>query len=194
MANHRFVHRRELVVQEATAIGTTFLRSELLDPKNGEAIRDLLKRYVDVRLDFFNAGEDQARIEKEEANALELHHKLWDQTIQFTQSERGPLAATFVSSLNEVIDLQAEREDALHNVIPNVIYGMILIIASLGLGSLGFSRGVQDKTGYWNILLLVFLFTSVVTLIHDLDRPRAGAITEGQESLLALKNLLNHGK
>ncbi len=191
MAITRADHRLALVVREANAIGTTFLRSHLIEEAHGREVRTLLKKYVDARLEFFDAGTDNARVERAEATAAALQNQLWDQTIQITRSDRGAVAAQFVSSLNEVIDLQAERAMALKNTIPKVVYWVILMITSVGLGSLAFTRGAQNEVGRWNVSLLVFLFVSVFTLIRDLDHPRKGILTVNQAPMRELQKTLS---
>lgn len=190
MAISRFDHRLELVVQEANAIETTFLRSQLLPAKEALPIRKLLQKYVDARLEFFEAGSDLELIKKSEETAAQIQRALWDQLIQITNTDRGPLVAQFASSLNEVIDLQSKRSAAFRNTIPKVVYWVILMITAAGLGCLSFLRGTRKSGERWSIFLLGLLFVTVFTLIRDLDRPRTGTITVSQEPLITLKHSL----
>ncbi|MBS1983808.1 MAG: DUF4239 domain-containing protein [Bdellovibrionales bacterium] len=191
MAIGRFDRRLELVVQESNAIGTTYLRSKLMEPaQRGQEVRDLLKQYVDARLEFFEVGTNAELIEKAEAKARHIQDQLWNLTVQFTQKDRGAVAAQFVSSLNEVIDLQSQRAAALRNTIPKIVYVIMLLITSAGIGSLAFARGAHSESSRWSISLLVCLFVGVFTLIRDLDRPRAGTITISQEPMRELKRSL----
>ena len=178
MVISRYDHRFELVVKEANAIGTTFLRAKLMDPHHGTEAQALLKQYVDARLEFADA------------KAAQLQDQLWNLTIQMTKSDRQAVTAQFISSMNEVIDLQAERSAALYNVMPKIVYWIILFLTCAGLGSLAFTWGEHSPSGRWKLSLLVFLFVSVFTLIRDLDHPLSGSITLNQKPLRELQRVL----
>ena len=192
MAINRFDYRKELVVKEANAIGTVFLRAKLINPEHGLQISPILKKYVDARLEFFAAGNDAARIQQAEDKTTLLHSLLWNEAVQITQSNRSPIEGLFVSALNDLIDLQTERIIALHNRIPGSVYWAILLIACIALGTFNFSNGVEGKVRRWTPILLALLFAVVIALIHDLDRPRSGTITANQDAMEALRTFLNH--
>ena len=190
MAITRFDHRKELVLKESNAIGTVLLRSALLNSDSSQRARSLLRQYVDARLAFFGAGSDFTRIEEIEEGTRTLHDKLWELVVQTTQSERSAVQGLFVSAVNDVIDLQAERLIALRNTVPEVVYWVILLLASIGLSSRYFAMGMRGKGSHAGAALLAILFALVFALIHDLDRPRAGITTVSQEAMLSLRRSL----
>jgi hypothetical protein len=191
MAINRFDYRKELVIKEANAIGTVYLRSRLMKPEHSLQIGPILKRYVDARLEFFSAGNDAAHIQQAENKTTLLHSLLWEEAVKIIQSNRSPIEGLFVASLNDLIDLQTERFIALHNRIPGSVYWAILLIACIGLGTFNFSNGIQGKERRWTPILLALLFGVVFALIHDLDRPRSGTITASQEAMEVLQKSLN---
>ena len=81
MAVTRYETRRELVLREANAIGTTYLRASFLPETNAKAIEDLLRHYVDARLSFYTAGSDSAKITLAQSETARLQRELWSHTI-----------------------------------------------------------------------------------------------------------------
>ncbi len=190
MAIARFEHRKELVLKEANAIGTVYLRSALLNSSNTQEVRSLLRQYVDARLEFFDAGSDFSHIDETEDKAHRLQNKLWEHVVQVTHTDRSAVQGLFVSSVNELIDLQAERLVALQNTVPEVVYWVILVLASIGLSSRYFTRGMRGKGGRAGVVLLAILFSLVFALIHDLDRPRSGITMVSQAAMMGLRRSL----
>jgi hypothetical protein len=187
MAIDRYDGRKELVVKEANAIGTAYLRTQMIDEHHGEVARELFKKYVDARLEFFDAGADAQAIERAEEKTRSVQTLLWHEAVESTRLRAGIPEGQFTSALNDVIDLQTERAAALVNRVPAIVYWMILVVAGIGLGGLEFGKAIQNKPRLWSMSLLILLFASAITLIQDLDRPRTGTITVSQESMKALK-------
>ncbi len=188
MSINRYEMRKDLVVKEANAIDTTRLRSLLLEEDSGKIIRQLLINYVDARLAFFEAGDQQDKIEQAELRTLQIQKKLWDESIKVTKHDRGPIAALFISSLNETIDLRSERYNALQNRVPEFVYFVILFIAFIGLLNVGMSLAYSRSLHRWSPVVLALLLSSVICLIRDLDSPRTGLIKVSQRALLLLKD------
>ena len=108
LASSRFEARRGLILSEANAIGTSYLRAALLpDPQRTE-IRNTLREYTDVRL---TAGQPE-KIEWSIRRSEELQTRLWSQAVEVAQKKPGPIAGLFIGSLNEVIDMHAKRVTA----------------------------------------------------------------------------------
>ena len=81
MAVGRYENRRDLVLKEANAIGTTYLRASFLPEAQSKAVEDLLRRYTDTRLSFYNAGSDFTKVAAAENEAGKLQRELWVQTV-----------------------------------------------------------------------------------------------------------------
>src|SRR5690606_28962629 len=106
LAASRFEARRQAVLEEANAIGTTYLRTRLLPEPERQELARLLREYVDVRLSAVQAGQTAEAIKHSE----ELHEQLWQQAAAAAQKSSGSImTGLFVQSLNEVIDLHAKR-------------------------------------------------------------------------------------
>jgi len=189
MAVPRYDHRRELVVEEANAIGTTWLRAGTLPQPAQSRVRDLLRQYVDARLQFADAGFDSARISAAEARSKSLQNQLWSECMLAIQNDRSAVTGAFMLTLNDTIDLDAKRLEAFENRIPNTIWFLIFFIS--GLTSLAF--GFTLRTRFWfPMLILPLMMAAVICLIADLDTSRGGTIRVSQESMRRLQADLSH--
>ena len=191
MAVTRFDTRKQLVLDEANAIGTTYLRAQLLPDPSRKEVSNLLRRYVDVRLEFYQAGINRARIQKAVDDTEKLHTALWSYVITTGgQDPRAIPTGLFIQSLNDVIDLHAKREAALKNHVPESIFILLLTIAVLSLALVGYGAGLGGVRHLVPTVISVILIASVILLIMDLDRPRRGLIRVSQQSMVDLQNSL----
>jgi len=184
LAVPRYDTRRTLLIDEANAIGTTYLRAGTLPPPYRDRAERLLREYVDARLEFLDAGLDHPRFEAALARAKRVQSELWAIVLAVTQTERTPVVVAFMNSLNEVIDLDAKRVAAGENRIPQTLWVMILCVALLAT----FIRGMTQQRRFWLTLMLSPLTIAlVVALIAELDTPRSGLIRVDHRTLLRLK-------
>lgn len=181
IAASKFDERRELVVEEANAIGTTYLRAGYLGNPYNQKIRELLNQYVTVRLEAIKLKKVEEGIKESE----KLQDLLWQQAIEVAEKHPDSVVVgLFIQSLNEVIDLHAKRVNVgLHIRIPYIIWGALYFITMLSIGSLGYQFGLTHARYIGITLLLIATLSSVITLIADLDRPGEGFIQVSQRSL-----------
>jgi hypothetical protein len=184
LAGSRFEDRRQVLLSEANAIGTTYLRAAMLPEPMRTETQNLLREYVDVRLEAVQPGKlDQALKTSEE-----LHNKLWSQAVAATEKDRSPIMGLFVSSLNDVIDLHAERVMAgLRSRVPGVIWIVLYVLAILAMVMMGYHSGLAHSRRSIAVIALVIGFSSVLYLIADLDRPGQGTLKVSQQSMIDLR-------
>jgi hypothetical protein len=194
MAAGRYESRRSLVLQEANAIGTTYLRASLLPEAHKAAVESLLRRYVDVRLEFFYAGEDKARQAAAEQAAAQLQRELWAHAVTAGKEAPTPLIPSFINALNETIDLDATRMNALRTHVPGAVWLLLLAVACAGCCAGGYGAGATGARSAFTIVVLPMLIAVAITLIADLDRPRGGLIGISQQPLLDAKQSLQPSK
>ncbi len=103
MAVGRYETRRDLVLQEANSIGTTFLRASFLPPEHRQAVELLLRKYVDARLNFYDAGTDKTEISNAEQTTTSIQQELWSHAVAASNVNPTPLMATFINSLNDTM-------------------------------------------------------------------------------------------
>ncbi len=188
MAASRFEVRRGLVIDEANAIGTTYLRAGLLpEPYRGE-VRRLLRDYVSVRLEAIRPGQLSESISRSE----ELQSQLWSQATSVGEKNPGSIVVgLFIGSLNEVIDLHAKRLAlGVRNRIPNPIWVALYFMAVLGTAAMGYHAGLAGSGRSLAIVALVLAFSAVITLIADLDRPQAGLLRVSQQTMVNLQETM----
>ena len=126
----RFADRQELTLQESNAIGTAYLRADLLPPPHADALRAALKSYVAARIAFYDAGSNPDAVRATIATGEELHKVFGSAGVAGVRE--NPAATTVVvAALNEVIDLHAARVDALHRHLPSAVV-LLLLTAMLG--------------------------------------------------------------
>ena len=191
MAASRFEARRQAVLDEANAIGTTYLRTRLLpEPHRGESAR-LLREYVDVRL----RGVRDGKMEEAVVRSGEIHELLWAQATRAAEAKPTPITSTYVQSLNQMIDLHAVRmQVGLRNRIPVTLWVVLFTLALLGMGSVGYQSGLSGTRRSPEMLALVLAFAGVMYLITDLDRPQEGLLVVGQQALTDVQRGMTEAK
>ncbi|HEX6649098.1 MAG TPA: hypothetical protein VF075_06150 [Pyrinomonadaceae bacterium] len=184
LAGSRYEDRRQVVLSEANAIGTTYLRAAMLPEPMRTETRNLLREYVDVRLEAVQPGNlDQALAQSEE-----MHNRLWSEAVAATEKDRSPITALFVQSLNEVIDLHAKRVMAgLRSRVPGEIWVVLFLLVILAMVMMGYHSGLADSRRSVAVVALVLGFSLVLFLIADLDRPGQGMLQVSQQSMIDLR-------
>jgi len=187
IALSRYEARRELVVKEANAIGTTWLRMQMLDADERARMEALLRRYVDARIAFGSARSADEEL-KQNQRTESLQNELWRALMAAIAPFRdSPRASLLVTTTNESIDLAAERFAARQAHIPPRTLRMVLVFALLAAGMVGYERGSQRKAA----TLLFLLLSLAATLVIDLDRPSTGMINVPQEPMLNLRKSMD---
>jgi hypothetical protein len=187
MALDRYEERRHLVVQEANAIGTAYLRSQLLDEPHRTRLSRLLVEYTDNRIVLAAAGRDRAAPHL--ANNDRLLTDIWAAVTAARDSAQAHgISVPFLNTFNEVIDLDAERKVARKVRVPApvllLLYGFIMLTA-LVLGYV-----LEETRGRLGAAMLFLLLALYVSIIVDLNRPASGYIQESQEPMLMLRKSL----
>ena len=193
MSLNRFEVRRELVVHEANAIGTTYLRSGLLPESERFAVASLLRSYVDARLDFYNKRGDRAQFKSVIDRTEKLQSELWSQAERAVQKDDRPVTTgLFVQSLNEVIDLHAERFAAMENHVPESVLLLLFLVAMMAAMLMGYGCGLAQRRHLLSTTIVALLIGLVIVVIMDLDRPNHGMIRINQESMIRLHDSVNN--
>jgi hypothetical protein len=187
MAVSRFEIRKQLVLEEADAIGTSSLRAQLLPAPAGPEISSLLRQYVNVRVQYGTAGNDLARLEDLNKQTARLQTEFWTRTAAYAQQDPNPVrVGLLLQSLNQAIDLGEARWMAFQNHVPESV---IYVNAAVGLLSamlVGYSFGVNGRRNIFSVCMLAVSITLVLAVIIDLDRPRSGYIRVSQQPMIDL--------
>jgi len=187
-ALNMFNTRRTLVVDEANAIGTSYLRAGFLAEPEAAAARDLLREYVDWRL----AGLDPAQLEEAIRRSEEIHSQLW--SIVEGQARENPdseMLSLFVEAVNEVIDIHSLRLAASSLRLPPLMLFIFYGTAVLSFFLLGVVSSADGRRNPIALLLFALALAAVLILLVDLDRVQEGLLQVGQKALFDLQRQLS---
>jgi uncharacterized protein (DUF983 family) len=177
LATERFEARRLLVLNEANAIGTAYLRTQLLDEPYRSHISDTLVRYTRNRIAFAQAPPDQAP-----AMAVandQLIEEFWSGTAAaFPSIKNLDFSSTYVEAANNVIDLDEARKSARLSKVPAQVFVVLFVYVIVSAGVLGIAA--PSRQSLWFGVLFLLLLTLSLLLIVDIDRPTRGLINESQ--------------
>jgi hypothetical protein len=173
----RFDARRQLVVEEANAIGTAYLRLDLLPSDAQPPLRDRFRRYVETRRAVYRKLPDIAAAEVELAKATALQGEIWSLAVQACQNEGSqPARGLVLPALNAMIDITTTRTMATRMHPPMVIFAGLLVLV-LGGAVLAGSDMAGGKTRDWlHILAFAATMTLALYVILDLEFPRLGLV------------------
>jgi hypothetical protein len=187
LAASRFDARRHAVLEEANAIGTTYLRARLLPEPQASEIARLLREYVDVRVRGVAEGKVAEAIAQSEA----LHELLWTQASAAAKSQSSIMTGLFIQSLNNVIDLHARRLlIGIRSRLPVVIWAGLFGLAMLGMTAVGYQAALSGTRRSPAMLGLVLAFAVVLFLIADLDRGQEGLLRVNQQALIDVQRTM----
>jgi hypothetical protein len=185
MALARFETRRDAVLDEANAIGTTALRARLLPaPHDAEVLR-LLKEYVEIRLGVARRSVVPGDLDAVVARSGALHEALWRQAQAVAAKDPGMVpTGLFIQSLNELIDQHEKRLTAWRGRVPDIVFLTLYAVAAVSAGFAGYASGLERGSSRAPVYLTGALIAGVVLLILDLDRPMAGFILTSQDPMV----------
>ena len=187
----RYDARRQAVVQEANALGTSWLRAGLLPEPGRSELRQALRDYLRSRLVADEVFSDPKRLAAAIAGSERLQARLWPTAVKRLEGRPStPADALLLQSLNELIDLHAVRLAAGRDRLPGPILFMVGLVAVISVGVTGFTAGLNDRRNVVLTTTLAVLIAAVTFVILDLDRPRGGLIRVSQRSLIELQQSL----
>ncbi len=189
LGSSRFEARRQIVVEEANAIGTTYLRAGLLPDGRGAKTRQLLKEYVDARLEAVETGNIAKLLQRSD----ELQRQLWKEAEAVGQEHPNSIVVgLFIQSLNEMIDIHAKRlQVAVRNRIPGDLWVTLYLVTILTMAGVGYHGGLTKSRRSPTIAVLVITFSIIMLLVADLDRPQEGFLKVSQQPMTELRNSMN---
>jgi hypothetical protein len=184
LAASRFDAKRQLLVDEANAVGTTYLRAEML-PERRDEIRALLRDYVEVRIEAVKSG----KLAEGTRRSEDLQNRLWGLTVPIAvKNPDSVIVGLFVQSLGDVIDLHTKRlTAAVRNRIPFAIWAALYGISIFSFAAMGYHSGLTGTTRSLVIIAVAFTFSVVILLIADLDRSQEGILKVSQQALVDLR-------
>ena len=176
-AAQRYELRRQLIVDEANAIGTAYMRLDLLPASRQGALREKYRRYLEARIAVYRVLPDIKTANAQAAVAAAIQQEIWAGTLA-ALSEAPPQATiVVVPALNQMIDVTTSRAIAAHTHTPGVVLAMLIglgLVCSLLAGYV--IAGSQTRLARLYLLAFAIVMTATIYVIFDLDYPRFGLI------------------
>lgn len=187
LAVGRYEGRRTAVVDEANAIGTTYLRAQLIaEPARTRSIA-LLREYTDLAIRLAHDVPSSSDMRRTAAEEGVVQRRLW--RLAGEALDADPVASgprLYVDSLNTMIDMQTVRISGLNNRVPGAVLALEVIGAAIALGLLGLFLSVLGR-GLLPIVFAAALVSMLLLVTFDLDRPVRGLITVPATPLESLR-------
>jgi len=180
MAVSRYDQRKNLEEAEANAIGTEYLRADLLPADDGSRIRELLRRYCDERISYYLAR-DEIHVGQIDTDTGKLQAELWGVVARVASAQPTPIVGLAVSGMNDVLNAQGYTQAAWWNRIPFTAWMLMALIAIACNLLLGY--GEHRTTAF--LLILPLVVSTSLFLIADIDSPRTGIIRVQPHNLMA---------
>lgn len=184
MAVARYDQRKNYEEEEANAIGTEYVRADLLSAADAATVRGLLKKYLDERVLFYTTRNPE-ELAKVNAETARLQDEMWAVVKQSAAAQPTPVVALAVAGMNDVLNTQGYTQAAWWNRIPQAAWVLMMLIAVGSNVMVGYgARALKAGAG---LLLIVPLVVSLsCMLIADIDSPRGGEIRVKPLNLHAL--------
>jgi hypothetical protein len=173
MAVGRFDQRETYEEAESNAIGTAYLRADLLPPAAAAHVHSLLTTYARERISYFEER-DPLQLDRIDAETARLQGELWDTIATAAAGQPTATMTLVVSSANEVIDSQGFTQASWSNRIPTAVWVLMLVVAVACNALLG---RVETRVSTATLLVLPVLLSVSLFLIADIDSPRVGIIS-----------------
>jgi hypothetical protein len=189
MAISRYDQRKNYEEEEANAIGTEYVRADLLPAADGAKVKALLTDYLDHRITFYRTREISA-LRQVNAETNQLEAQMWAAVQGPAKTQPTPIVALAVTGMNDVLNSQGYTQAAWWNRIPVAAWGLLFAIAICANLMIGF--GVRRTKGEAALLLVLPLLVSIsFLLIADIDSPRGGIIRVRPQNLVSLEQSLH---
>ena len=167
--------RRTQIVDESNAIGTAWLRLDLLPPEAQPPLRDLFRRYVDARLEAYRRLPDMEAAKVEMKKAQQLQSQIWAAAVEGSQGAPPSTALLLLPALNQMIDITTTRSMARRMHPPAVIFVMLGAVCVAGALLAGYAMAAAGRS-WTHTVAFVAVMAVTVWVILDLEFPRAGFI------------------
>lgn len=189
MAVSRYDMRKLLVVTEANAIGTTWLRTATLPEPERTEEQTLLREYVQQRMLFHEEFREREELAGTEEQIGRLQERMWAVASNYAADHRDPVTGLYLQTLNQTIDVAGERVAADENRIPLEAWVMLLFVGFTSTIVVGTKIG-PHRWLLQSILPVVLAATLALTL--DLDSPQFGFIRINQIPMEKVAHEMGH--
>ncbi|MCU7549396.1 hypothetical protein OCK74_09740 [Chitinophagaceae bacterium LB-8] len=187
---NRFAERRELVIRQANAIGTCYLRTSMIPERQKSEVRKLFREYVDNLLQIQKT--ENVNVPKSISRMNDIHLLIWNQTASLAKEDMdSELRSLFTSSVNEVIDIASERETiALLVRIPSILWISLIALFIMSMFLVGYQIASFDIRRIYSLPLLIGAVAMVLVLIAEMDSSEKKGFRISQKPLENVREML----
>jgi hypothetical protein len=189
MAIGRYDQRKNCEEVEANAIGTEYLRADLLPDVDAARLRGQLKDYLGQRILFYRT-KDERELARINADTGQLGWELWSAVKAPAAAQPTPILALAISGMNDVLNSQGFTQAAWWNRIPAGAWGLMMAVSICSNMLVGYGARHPQKA-LVRLLVLPLVLSISFFLLSDIDTPRRGVIRVSPENLQSLSQSLN---
>jgi hypothetical protein len=177
-ASARFDVRRQLIVEETNAIGTAYLRLDLLPAKAQGPLREDFRQYLDSRLEVYRKLPDMKAAQEALARSAQLQRKIWTEAVAACRAEGAPPTASILllPALNQMIDITTTRTMAGQVHPPPIVFVMLALLALASSLMAGYGMAGGKARSWIHLLGFAAIMATTVYVILDIEYPRMGLI------------------
>jgi ABC-type uncharacterized transport system fused permease/ATPase subunit len=189
MAISRYDLRKNYEEAEANAIGTEYLRADILSPADAARVRALLREYLQLRISFYETR-NKLDLQKIDNRTEQLQAELWSAVQVPATAQPNPILGLVLSGMNDVLNSQGYTQAAWWNRTPIGVWGLMATVGILSCLMIGYisHRATQ---GFVRLLILPLILGIAFFLIADVDSPRRGVILVVPQNLISLSQSLS---
>jgi hypothetical protein len=189
MAVGRYDQRKNLEEAEANAIGTEYVRLDLLPAGDAANVRDLLRRYLDQRVLYYKVREGP-ELRQADAEAARLQGAMWSVVARHGSNQPTQIAALVVAGMNDVLNAQGYTQAAFWNRIPRAAWLLLMAISVFCNAMVGYRAHAKRAS---TLLVLPIALSVTLFLMADIESPRGGVIRVNPQNLEAVAESLRAG-
>jgi len=176
-ATDRFDQRRHLIVDEANAIGTAWLRIDLLPEAERPELRALFRSYLDARIETYRKVPDMPAVYAAHARAMALQERIWAYAVASSvRTEKVPPQTLLLPALNEMFDVASTRLAATKIHPPMVMYAVLGLLAAVAALFAGYGFAAHRRWAWFHSVGLAAVIAGAIFLSLNLEYPRLGLI------------------
>ena len=181
-ASDRFDKRRDLIVQEVSAIGTAYQSVDLLVKKDQPKIRELFKKYIDSRINLYKNNDPLSELSLEKKVAIHnaIGDEIWKAVVRAVEDTPYPQKLVTAQILPELSDMFTASENqrlASKFHPPPIIWQALFILSFIGALIAGYNMGIENKRDWLLTIVFVILMAGTIFVILGLEYPRLGKVT-----------------
>lgn len=189
MAVSRYDQRKNDEEEEANAIGTEYVRADLLPATEAAKVKQLLTQYTGQRLLFYTVRNHQ-QLDAINNETTRLQNEMWSTVQSVARTQQTPVVALAVAGMNDVLNRQGYTQAAWWNRIPTGAWVLMVALAICCSALIGYGTHQRDARLY---AVMPFLVSIAFFMIADIDSPRRGVIRVAPQNLVSLSQSL-HGQ